>query len=156
MLCFCSQRSFRWEGSSDVGAEDPEPPGTPQEHCQSPGSMHLWRSVSILYQSRIMFGHKNAVKSHNKECFITRTSACDHRILQPWWPLELPSPEGWDVCGLCYEYSRDHRELEQLQKHLHPEAVHSKVHLWSFICCDLFLLALYFILFHVQQWQWDF
>ena len=43
----CSQRSFRWEGSSDVWTEDPEPPGTPQEHCQSSGSLHLWRSESI-------------------------------------------------------------------------------------------------------------
>lgn len=63
-------------------------------------------------------------KSGNKECFILRTSACDHRVLQPGWPLELSSPEGRDVCKLGFEYSWAHGERQWLQKHLQPEVVH--------------------------------
>lgn len=57
-------------------------------------------------------------------CSLLRTSAGDHRVLQPGWPLELSSPEGGDVCKLGYEYFRDHGELQWLQKHLQPEVVY--------------------------------
>lgn len=65
----------------------------------------------------------------NVECFFTfRASARDHRVLQPRWPVELPSPEGRDVRELCHEYSRRHGELQRIQECQHSEAVHQKVH----------------------------
>lgn len=60
-------------------------------------------------------------------CFLIRTSACDHRVLQPRWPAQLPSPQGWDLCELCYEHSRHYGELKWLQEHMQSETVHQKV-----------------------------
>lgn len=64
---------------------------------------------------------------HKIAGFLIRSSACDHWVLQPRRPPELPSPEGRDICELCHEYSRHHGKFYRLQEHLQSEAVHSKV-----------------------------